>query len=149
MEARNLGSKLIVQAFILLGSLAREGRVLSHVVRFVIRLFHMCIMNVQDDVLSYWHISFWDTTEIIHCVPYLVLVYQRDMYQIARDNCESWLKFKIIVWIRINHHLSISIRTIGMLSYTVQKYGIKIEKQWAHLMKAEMQGLISNRIMNF
>ena len=53
VEARNLGSKLIVQAFILLGSSAREGRVLSHVVRFVIRLFHMCFMNVQDDVLSY------------------------------------------------------------------------------------------------
>ena len=46
VEARNLGSKLIVQAFILLGSSAREGRGLSHVVRFVIRLFHMCFMNV-------------------------------------------------------------------------------------------------------
>ena len=53
VEARNLGSKLIVQAFILLGSSARENLVLSHVVRFVIRLFHMCFMNVQDDVLSY------------------------------------------------------------------------------------------------
>ena len=46
VEARNLGSKLIVQAFILLGSSAREGRVLSHVVRFVMKLFHMCLMNV-------------------------------------------------------------------------------------------------------
>ena len=41
VEARNLGSKLIVQAFIRLESSAREGRVLSHVVRFAIRLFHM------------------------------------------------------------------------------------------------------------
>ena len=23
----------------------------------------MCFMNVQGDVLSYWHISFWDTTK--------------------------------------------------------------------------------------
>ena len=46
VEARNLGSKLIVQAFILLGSSARGGRVLSHVVRFVIRLFHMCFTDV-------------------------------------------------------------------------------------------------------
>ena len=46
VEARNLGSKLIVQAFIRLGSSAREGRVLSHVVRFVIGLFHMYFMNV-------------------------------------------------------------------------------------------------------
>ena len=53
VEARNLGSKLIVQAFIRLSSSARGGRVLPHVVRFVIRLFHMCFMNVQDDVLSY------------------------------------------------------------------------------------------------
>ena len=46
VEARNLGSKLIVQAFIRLGSSAREGRVLSQVVRFVMKLFHMCLMNV-------------------------------------------------------------------------------------------------------
>ena len=46
VEARNLGSKLIVQAFILLGSSARGGRVLSQVVRFVMKLFHMCLMNV-------------------------------------------------------------------------------------------------------
>ena len=42
----DLGSKLIVQAFICLGSLAKGGRVLSHVVRFVIGLFHMYFMNV-------------------------------------------------------------------------------------------------------
>ena len=47
VEARNLGSKLIVHAFIRLSSSARGGRVfLPHVVRFVIKLFHMCFMNV-------------------------------------------------------------------------------------------------------
>ena len=39
VEARNLGSKLIVQAFIRLGSSARGGRVLSQVVRFVIEIY--------------------------------------------------------------------------------------------------------------
>ena len=49
MEARNLGPKLIVQAFVRLGSSAKGQGVSSHVahfVRFVIRLFHMCFMNV-------------------------------------------------------------------------------------------------------
>lgn len=48
VEARNLGSKLIAQAFICLGRSAKEGGVLSHVthsVRFLIRLFHVCFMN--------------------------------------------------------------------------------------------------------
>ncbi len=45
VEARNLGSKLIVQVFIRLGSSARGGRVLSQVVRSVMKLFHMCFMN--------------------------------------------------------------------------------------------------------
>lgn len=49
MEARNLGSKLIVQAFVRLGSSAKGRGVSSHVahfVRFVIKLFHMCFTNV-------------------------------------------------------------------------------------------------------
>lgn len=49
VEARNLGLKLIVQAFIRLGSSVKGRGVSSHVahfVRFVIRLLHMCFMNV-------------------------------------------------------------------------------------------------------
>ena len=58
MEARNLGSKLIVQAFILLGSSAREGRVLSHVVRFVISVgikinYHLLTSIYVTSILSY------------------------------------------------------------------------------------------------
>lgn len=53
VEARNLGFKPIVQAFIRLDSSAKEGEVLSHVAQSVRFLrFHMCSMKPKDDVLS-------------------------------------------------------------------------------------------------
>ena len=50
MEARNLGSKLIVQAFVRLGSSAKGRGVSSHVahsIRFIIRLFHMNVYKMM------------------------------------------------------------------------------------------------------
>ena len=54
VEARNLGSKLIVHAFIRLSSSARGGRVLPHVVRFVIKFEE------------------WVNFEIIVGIPFLI-----------------------------------------------------------------------------
>ena len=57
VEARNLGSKLIVQAFILLGSSAREGRVLSHVVRFSILAFQLPLTSMTASHNLCHHLS--------------------------------------------------------------------------------------------